>query len=140
MRVAALCLLACALVNRFAAAEPAGEERHTDIGRVLISEYPFVAKPRPTAAPAPFLADPAFEPPASPPDTGVVTMAPVTVRETSSMNELHADLALQKAGAGKDAMIRKLGIGVHVAPAGPVGFYAVTVFYVPVFVGFGFSW
>jgi hypothetical protein len=35
-------------------------------------------------------------------------------------------------------VLSKLGIGVHVAPVGPVGFYAVTVFYLPIAVGFSF--
>ncbi len=140
MRAAAFFLLGCALGTFSAADEPGGDERHTDIGKVLRSEYRFVAHPRSSAKPAPFLADPSFEPPTSPPDPGVVTMAPFTVRETASMNALDADIALQKAGAREEAITRKLGIGVHVAPVGPVGFYAVTLFYVPIAVGFGFSW
>jgi hypothetical protein len=66
-------------------------------------------------------------------------MAPFAARETAKMNALHADIVAQEARARTEAMARRLGIGIHIAPMGPVGFYAVTVFYIPIQVGLGAS-
>jgi hypothetical protein len=74
-----------------------------------------------------------------PQDPNLVQMAPYTVRESANMDALHADIVAQMADARTEGITRKLGIGMHVAPVGRLGLYAVTVFYIPIQVGFGFS-
>ena len=141
MRCAAL-LLAVGCLRPLPAADKPGDPPdppHTDIHKALLSEFRFQAAAKEPPPTAPFLArDPGASAP-GPADPDLVTLAPFTVRETANMERLHADIALQRAEARTDAVTRKLGIGVHVAPMGPVGFYAVTVLYVPIGVGFGFS-
>ncbi len=143
MRFAALLMLLGTICPLAAVGAPddQAEAPHTNIRKLLLSEYKY-APPKDSTQPAPFLAKPSTPsgPLASTPlDPDLVRMAPFTVRESLKMDSLHADIVMQKAGARTDSIMRKLGIGVHVAPVGPVGFYAVTVFYIPIAVGFGFS-
>ncbi len=63
-------------------------------------------------------------------------MEPFTVRETVRMDALNAKIVAREERARKIAATRKLGIGVHVAPG---GFYAITVFYIPIEIGFSIS-
>jgi hypothetical protein len=144
MRSAALVLLFASIWPLAAADAPdAGSDvPHTNIRKELLAEYQYVAPTRIPTLPAPFLTDASTAPqtvPLMPQDPDVVRMAPFTVREGVKMDALHAGIVWQKANARSDAMTGKLGIGVHVARLGPVGFYAVTVFFIPVAVGFGFS-
>jgi hypothetical protein len=112
----------------------------TDVRRELLSEFKYVAHPPQAAAPSPFLA-PGAQPGLPPPsDTSdLVRMAPFTVREMVRMETLHADLVQEKTDAHTAAVMSKLGIGLHVAPVGPVAFYAATLFYIPFAVGFAIS-
>jgi hypothetical protein len=137
MRSAALSLLLGSICPLAAVGAPddATDAPHTNIRGELLSEYKFEAPTKDPTLPAPLPANAST----APQDPNLVKMAPYTVRETSKMNALHADIVAQEASARTEAITRKLGIGMHVAPLGPVGLYAVTVFYIPVQVGFGFS-
>jgi hypothetical protein len=137
MRSAALSLLLGSICPLAAVGAPddATDPPHTNIRKELLAEYKFEATTRDPTLPAPLLANAS----AAPQDPNLVEMAPYTVRETPKMNALNADIVAQEASARTEAITRKLGIGMHVAPLGPVGLYAVTVFYIPVQVGFGFS-
>ena len=144
MRSAALVLLFASIWPLAAAEAPdAGSDvPHTNIRKELLAEYQFVAPPKIPTLPAPFLTDTSTAPQTftfMPQDPDIMRMAPFTVREGANMDTLHAGIVRQEANARSDAMTGKLGNGVHVARLGPVGFYAVTVFFVPVAVGFGFS-
>jgi hypothetical protein len=140
VRQAVLLLL---LAARAGAADPGpgAAEPRTDVRKELLSEYRYVPHPA-DAAPIPvFLAAAAPSPDAGAPyGPEVVTMAPFTVRETVRMETLHADLLQEKRDAHTAMVMSKLGIGLHVAPVGPVAFYAATLFYIPFAAGFSISW
>jgi hypothetical protein len=143
MRFAALSLLLGLISPLYAADAPDDETDvpSTNIRKELLSEYKYTATPNGPTQSAPFLNDTSSSQTMTtvPQDPDLVQMAPYTVRETMKMDSLHRDLVAQRIDAREEAVTRKLGIGVHIAPVGSVGFYAVTVFYIPVFVGFGFS-
>jgi len=143
-RCAAVLLLLAASESLVLAADtdPDGDVAHTDIRKELLSEFKYV-KPQNAAPKAPSKPDTKADQPAvalASGDSAPLVMAPFTVRESADMDRLHEDLLMQKADARSEMTASKLGIGVHVARLGPAGFYAVTVFYVPIVVGFGFSW
>ena len=144
MRIAVLLLVLAAACRAGAFDEPKSgpDLPPTDIRKELLSEFHYTAQPKDPEQPSPILAgspSSAETPTSAPQVPDVVKMEPYTVRESLKMDALHADFAMQKASARSDAITKKLGVGVHVAPVGPVGFYAVTVFYIPILVGFGFS-
>jgi hypothetical protein len=131
-------LIACA--SRLAAADdPAPEAAHTDIRQELLSEFKFVAPEKEVPLSPPFLSGSARPVPASAASGDVVTLAPFTVREMVRMETLHADIMKEKADARTAAVMSKLGVGLHVAPVGPVAFYAATIFYIPFVAGFAIS-
>ncbi|HEY5078395.1 MAG TPA: hypothetical protein VII43_01055 [Opitutaceae bacterium] len=144
MRHAALLLLiagACALP---AAADPApsGGEAHTDVRRELLSEFRFAPAPA-DPAPVPTFLSASATPRAAPSEAAgpdVVTLAPFTVREMVRMETLHADILQEKKAAQTSMVLSRLGIALHVAPVGPVAFYAATIFYIPFAAGFAISW
>lgn len=143
MGLPALLLLIASAGSLAAAGGPGPEPEapQTDVRRQILLEYRYTG-PKGGSAPA------AAVPPGAaaqersaavvPGGPAMVTMAPFEVRETSTTVALRARFAGQEAGARKAGVLSKLGIGVHVAPVGPVGFYAVTVFYIPIAVGFSF--
>jgi hypothetical protein len=144
MRFAALVLLVASTCGLGAASgpDPGSDVQHTNIRKELLSEYKYGVPPKGQTIPDPIVADSSAAPqilPLTPPNSDVVRMEPFTVREGAKLEALHADIVRQRANARTEAITSKLGIGVHVAPVGPVGFYAVTVFYIPISVGFGFS-
>jgi hypothetical protein len=144
MRFAALSLLLGSIYPLSAADTPGDvtDAPTASIRRELLSEYKFEAQTKEPTQQTPFLNDASSASQASmttPQDPDLVQMAPYTVRETMKMNTLHTDIVAQLANARTEAVTRKLGIGMHVAPVGPLGLYAVTVFYIPIQVGFGFS-
>ncbi|GEM_PF-3786170 len=116
-------------------AEP--EAAHTDLHKVLLSEFKFVAKPKDPTLIAPILSKTGIEDRIAAEATAnstPVMMEPFMVREGAKMDELHADIVTQKASARTARIMSKLGIGVH---TGPMGFYAITVFFIPIAAGFG---
>ena len=144
MRFAALVLLlACnGRIDAVGGPDTGSDVPHTNIRKELLSEYKYLVPPKDQTISGPIVSDASTTPQISapaPPNLDVVKMAPFTVREGAKMDSLHADIVRQKVNARTDAIASKLGIGVHIAPMGPVGFYAVTVFYIPIVVGFGFS-
>lgn len=144
MKIAALVLLLASICRLGADGGPdsGSDVQHTNIRKELLSEYKYGVPPKGQIIPAPIVSDASTAPQASiltPPNSDVVRMEPFTVREGAKMDALHAGIVRQHAIARTEAITSKLGIGVHVAPLGPVGFYAVTVFYIPIVVGFGFS-
>jgi hypothetical protein len=115
---------------------------HTDVRRQILLEFKYTGPQGDSARTAP--ASPGAQArqqasAAQPRDPALVTMAPFEVRETVKADALRAEFLRQKTDAQKAEIMSKLGIGVHVAPMGPVGFYAVTVFHIPIAVGFGIS-
>jgi hypothetical protein len=144
MRFAALSLLLGSICPLTAAGTPddVTGARPTGIRNELLSEYKFEAPAKRLTQPITVMTNastPSQTLTTTPQDTDLVQMAPYTVRETANMDALHSDIVAQRANARTAAMTRKLGIGVHFAPMGPVGLYAVTVFYIPIQVGFGIS-
>lgn len=115
---------------------------HTDIRKELLSEFKYVKVPKDPsskdAVQATASADPSPAARAAG-DSAPIVMAPFSVKESADMKRLQQDLQMQKADATREMTMSKLGIGVHVAPVGPGGFYVVTVFYIPIAVGFGIS-
>jgi hypothetical protein len=125
-----------------AADDPGAGAPHTDVRKELLSEFKFVPPQKEVARPAPFLTASAQPVATSAAETGngeLVTLAPFTVREMVRMETLHADILQEKADARTAAVMSKLGIGLHVAPVGPVAFYAATLFYIPFAAGFAIS-
>jgi hypothetical protein len=144
MRLVALSLLVGSICPLVAVGAPSDvtDTLATNIRGELLSEYKFEAPPKDPVQPAPFVTNTSTQPPilpATPQDPNLVRMAPFIVRETAKMDALHAEVVAQEANARTEAITRRLGIGIHVAPMGPVGFYAVTAFYIPIQIGFGFS-
>ena len=143
MRFGALSLLLGLFYPLYAAGAPddGTDVPSAGIRKELLSEYKFAAMTSSPTQPVPFLNNTSSSQTltTAPQDPDLVQMAPYTVRDTMKMDALHSDIVAQRVNAREEAVTRKLGIGVHIAPAGPVGFYAVTVFYIPVVVGFGFS-
>ena len=142
MRLQALLLLIASAGSLAVAGDPGPEARHTDVRRQILLEYKYTGPDGGATPAAPVLPGAAAQKrtaAAVPGDPAMVTMAPFEVRETTKTDALRATFAWQKADARKAGVLSKLGIGVHVAPMGPVGFYAVTVFYIPIAVGFGIS-
>jgi hypothetical protein len=122
--------------------EPDPEAPRTDVRRQILLEYKYTGPQGGSAPAAPVLpgaAAQARSAAAVPGDPAMVAIAPLEVPETSTTVALRAKFLKQEADARSAAVMSTLGIGVHVAPVGPVGFYAVTVFYIPVAVGFGIS-
>lgn len=138
-RCAAAVLLIAWTGSLVSAANPAAEPDvpRTDIHKVLVSEFNYVGKPKDPAPNVPILSKPGtneqIEAP-TPDDSTPVVMAPYTVREDTRMDTLHADLVAQKASARTAKITSRLGIGIHTAP---MGFYAITVFFIPITVGIG---
>jgi len=117
---------------------PDAAAAHTDIRRELLSEFKYAPAQKEPAR-SPLFVSPSLASQPGGPGADVVTMAPFTVRETVRMEKLHSDLVQEKSDARTAAIMTKLGVGVHVLPAGPVTFFAATVFYIPIVVGGGFS-
>jgi hypothetical protein len=138
-RCAGAVLLIASTGSHAVAGDPAAEPGvpRTDMHKVLLSEFRYVETPRDPAPNAPILSKTGTgEHIAAPtPDNSApIMMAPFTVQEDTRMDALHADLATQKATARTAKITSRLGIGVH---TGPMGFYAITVFYIPITVGIG---
>jgi hypothetical protein len=133
-------LFLIAASGAIAAGDPgsdAGAQR-TDIRRELLSEFKYAPPQKDPSAPPPIVS-PVQATQAAEPGADIVVMAPFTVRETVRMEKLHSDLMQEKAEARTAAIMTKLGVGVHVLPAGPMYFYAATIFYIPFAVGGGIS-
>jgi hypothetical protein len=143
MRFAALSLLLGCICPLNASDAPAevGDAPTPSIRKELLSEYKFEPPKIVPAQPMPVRDNASISsetPTTTPQDPDLVQMAPYTVREKANMDALHTDIVAQLANARTEAVTRKLGIGMHVAPVGPVGLNAVTAFYIPIQVGFGF--
>ena len=142
MRACIISILIASASGLAAAEDPGPATPHTDIRQELLSEFKFVAPRKEVLPTAPFLSGSAqpVPPLAAGPGSGdTVTLAPFTVREMVRMETLHADLLKEKADARTAAVMSKLGVGLHVAPVGPVAFYAATIFYIPFAAGFAIS-
>jgi hypothetical protein len=144
MKLPALALLIASACPLVVAGDPDPEPGvpPTDVRRQILLEFKYTGPPGNSAPAAPAMPDAAARKRtavAKPVDPALVTMEPFEVRETSKADALHADFLRQKADARTAGVMSKLGIGVHVVPVGPVGFYAVTVFHIPIAVGFGIS-
>ena len=140
MRSAALLLLLGSLypLESVGAPDDLADAPHTDIRKVLISEFKFEGPQAGPTQPIPS-SNPPQELPARARDPNLVRMAPLIVGENSAkLNALHADIVAQQSNAKTASITRKLGIGIRVAPLGPVNFYAVTVCFIPIQVGFSF--
>jgi hypothetical protein len=74
------------------------------------------------------------------PDADVVTLAPFHVNGDRVNQQLRVMYARQEKQQKEDLVMRRLGIGAHTVGYKHFGAGVVTVFYVPVFAGFGFSW
>jgi hypothetical protein len=145
--VLAASLLACTLAVRSEAADAddANTVPHAEVRREILSEFKFV----PSAAAEPVVQSPLLAPGATPGElvdplvagTDIVYMAAYSVSENIKAEKMHSDILIAQKQARTDAVMTKLGIGIHVSPAiGPLRFYAATLFYIPFNVGFGFSW
>lgn len=138
-------LLVFASSVSLAAAGDAGagpEAPQTDIRKELLSEYKYVKETKDPAAKAPTPSTTGAAQQAAPPapgDSAPLVMDAFTVHESTQMDRLHEDVLNQDADARRAEVTSKLGVGMHVAPMGPLGFYAVTVFYIPIAVGVGFA-
>ena len=123
--------------------DPAKAVPATDIRREILSEFKFVPS---QAAPAPHKSSLARGPTlpqsqllgAEIPD--IVRMAPYTVHESLKMEELHQDILNSQSEARTDALMSKMGIGLHEAAIGKLHFFTATVFYIPIVVGVGIAW
>lgn len=74
------------------------------------------------------------------PDTDVVMLQPFWVNGDRIEAELHSLFRRQEKHAKEEAVLKNAGIGMHSVHYGHFGAGVVTVFYIPVFAGFGFSW
>lgn len=71
-------------------------------------------------------------------DPDVVTMAPVRVNGSRLAREIKREYAMAVKRENDAAVLRRLGTGMHMA--GNSHFGVLTVFYIPVFAGFQWSW
>jgi hypothetical protein len=74
------------------------------------------------------------------PDTDLVTLPPFNVNGARMETELKRQYAAQEKRAKEDAVMRRVGIGMHSVQKGHFGAGVLTVFHIPVFAGFGWSW
>jgi hypothetical protein len=138
-RCAAVPLFVASAGSALFAGDPAtvSEDPRTDAHKELLSEFRYVKTPADPSPNAPILSNAGTDQrSATPaPDNSVpVMMAPFTVREVARMDTLHEDILKQDADARAAKITSRLGIGIH---TGPMGFYAITIFYIPITVGFG---
>jgi len=137
MRRLALLLLLAGAGALAAAGDPGSpaDAPHPDIRRQILLEYKYAGPPGDSARSAP--SAPAAA--AAPGEPAPGPVGPLEARAATRTDALRATFQRQEADAHRARMASRLGIGVHEAPFGPGGFYAVTVFYIPVAVGFAIS-
>lgn len=75
---------------------------------------------------------------AAPPTDDMITLPPLHVSGSRLEEQVQREYALAKQRAHDEAVLRRLGTGMHML--GRSHFGVLTVFYIPVFVGFGWSW
>ncbi|HVU36529.1 MAG TPA: hypothetical protein VHE61_24025 [Opitutaceae bacterium] len=74
------------------------------------------------------------------PDADVVSLPAFHVTEDRIYAGLHAEFVKEERRAHDAFIARRLGIGTHAVRYKNFAAGVVTVFYIPVFAGFGFSW
>jgi hypothetical protein len=124
-----------------AEAAPDDSSTATDIRSQMLAEYKYASPSKVADKPLARTNDPKGTHAAAPAqelDPNIVRMAPFKVRDNARLDSLHSQIMADEATARTDAMIRRMGIGVQTANAGPGEFYAVTVFYIPIQIGYLF--
>jgi glucose/arabinose dehydrogenase len=131
-----LCLAAASFAQAPVAPAPDGARRE------ILCEFTYTPHAADPEASAPFLAAGVTPPePAKPaPDGDLVTMEAYTVRDSTRMETLRADLSAQKARALTSFEMKQLGVGLHVVSASNLHLFVGTIFYIPFVVGAGVSW
>jgi hypothetical protein len=130
-----LILLASASPTGAIGAPDAAGAPSTSIRSEMLSEFKFEAvpaSPKQPTAPAPEAPVSDHGLPVASQDPALVRMQPFEVRENTRLDALHSEIMTREENARTDAMVRRMGIGVHTAG----GFYAVTVFFIPIQIGF----
>jgi hypothetical protein len=139
MRSLALVFLLASAAS-FAAGDesaPGNAVPQTDIRKELLSAFKYEPRPEKPPETAPFLAHAISQPEA----VDLVDEPPQSPRDAKVMNHLHAAILQEQSDAKAALVASNLGIGVKSVHFGKYfALGAVTVFYIPVVIGGGFSW